>query len=157
MRALLSCQVHPPIAKSKQNAVKAIQQQRYIVDDLKEGGNRPQMGKRVMPELMGLMQIMSLNDGVHRCYRARANEGADYLKGEKRREAENTTKLPLATLSSGKTQKNGLEPVSVTRDSRATEILTRSQAAKKYAVFAYCLSVKQNRYRMFVQETARHP
>jgi len=48
-----------------------------------------QMIQRVMPELMGMKQILALNDEAHHCYRAKpADPDEDDLKGDDRREAE---------------------------------------------------------------------
>jgi type III restriction enzyme len=50
------------------------------------------MLQRVLPELMGLRQILVLNDEAHHCYRERtrdADEADDEdLRGDERREAE---------------------------------------------------------------------
>ncbi len=48
-----------------------------------------QMLQRVIPDLMGLKNIMVLNDEAHHCYREKPPEADDEaLKGEERREAE---------------------------------------------------------------------
>jgi type III restriction enzyme len=48
-----------------------------------------QMLQRVMPDLMGLKNIMALNDEAHHCYRERPSaEGDDDLKGDDKKEAE---------------------------------------------------------------------
>jgi len=48
-----------------------------------------QMLQRVMPDLMGLRNIMVLNDEAHHCYREKPGDPeADDLKGDDRREAE---------------------------------------------------------------------
>lgn len=53
-----------------------------------------QMLQRVMPDLMGLKNIITLNDEAHHCYRERPSSGdeddddADDLKGEDKKEAE---------------------------------------------------------------------
>lgn len=46
-----------------------------------------QMLQRVTPELMGLKNIMVLNDEAHHCYREKPG-GDDDLKGDDKREAE---------------------------------------------------------------------
>jgi len=56
------------------------------VDTLETEG---QMLKRVMPELMGLKQIMAINDEAHHCYREKPDSGEETrLKGDDRKEAE---------------------------------------------------------------------
>ncbi len=48
-----------------------------------------QMLQRVMPELMGMKNVMVINDEAHHCYRAKPKpEGDDDLKGDDRKEAE---------------------------------------------------------------------
>ena len=49
-----------------------------------------QMLQRVMPELMGMKNVVVLNDEAHHCYRERVSDAADEedLKGEEREEAE---------------------------------------------------------------------
>lgn len=48
-----------------------------------------QMLQRVMPELMGMKNILALNDEAHHCYREKPNASADVtLKGDERKEAE---------------------------------------------------------------------
>ncbi|MDD4914060.1 MAG: DEAD/DEAH box helicase family protein [Methylococcales bacterium] len=48
-----------------------------------------QMLQRVMPELMGMKNIMVLNDEAHHCYREKPNQNDnDDLKGEEKKEAE---------------------------------------------------------------------
>jgi type III restriction enzyme len=47
-----------------------------------------QMIQRVMPELMGMKNILVLNDEAHHCYREKADTDEEDLKGEERREAE---------------------------------------------------------------------
>ena len=50
-----------------------------------------QMLQRVMPELMGLKNILVLNDEAHHCYREKPNADPEDLKGEERKEAEKNT------------------------------------------------------------------
>jgi type III restriction enzyme len=47
-----------------------------------------QMIQRVMPDLMGLKNIMVLNDEAHHCYREKPNPEQEKLKGDERKEAE---------------------------------------------------------------------
>src|SRR5690606_6299986 len=58
------------------------------VDTLETEG---QMIQRVMPDLMGLKNVLALNDEAHHCYRekARADDETDgKLSGEEKKEAE---------------------------------------------------------------------
>jgi type III restriction enzyme len=47
-----------------------------------------QMLQRVMPDLMGLKNIMVLNDEAHHCYREKPTGGDEDLKGDDKKEAE---------------------------------------------------------------------
>jgi type III restriction enzyme len=47
-----------------------------------------QMLQRVMPELMGMKNIMSINDEAHHCYHEKPEKEEDDLTGEEREEAE---------------------------------------------------------------------
>ena len=56
------------------------------IDTLETEG---QMIQRVMPDLMGMKQIMVFNDEAHHCYRQKPGESdTDELKGDDRKEAE---------------------------------------------------------------------
>jgi type III restriction enzyme len=47
------------------------------------------MLQRVMPDLMGMKNILVINDEAHHCYREKPDDGDDEdLKGEERKEAE---------------------------------------------------------------------
>ena len=59
-----------------------------------------QMLQRVMPELMGLKNVLILNDEAHHCYREKPGEGEeDELKGDDRREAEKNTEAARLWIS----------------------------------------------------------
>lgn len=47
-----------------------------------------QMIQRVMPDLMGLSNIMVINDEAHHCYREKPGDPEEDLKGDEKREAE---------------------------------------------------------------------
>lgn len=58
-------------------------------DDLQTAETEGQMLQRVMPDLMGMKNILVLNDEAHHCYREKPPEVDDEeLKGEDRQEAE---------------------------------------------------------------------
>jgi len=60
-----------------------------------------QMLQRVMPELMGIKNILVLNDEAHHCYREkpRAPDEEDDLKGDERKEAEKNTEAARVWIS----------------------------------------------------------
>ena len=47
-----------------------------------------QMLQRVMPELMGMKNILVLNDEAHHCYRAKPEDDGEKLRGDEKKEAE---------------------------------------------------------------------
>ena len=60
-------------------------------EDLETAETEGQMIQRVMPDLMGMKNILVLNDEAHHCYREKAGEGIeedDDLKGDEKKEAE---------------------------------------------------------------------
>ena len=62
-------------------------------EELKTLETEGKMLRRVMPELMGMKNILVLNDEAHHCYRAKPGEpDEDTLKGDDRKEAEKNTK-----------------------------------------------------------------
>jgi type III restriction enzyme len=61
--------------------------------------NDGQMLQRVMPELMGLKNVLVLNDEAHHCYREKANAAAEELKGDERQEAEKNTEAARVWIS----------------------------------------------------------
>ena len=57
--------------------------------DLESTESEGQMLQRVMPELMGMRNVLALNDEAHHCYREKPGEDDEGdLKGEDRKEAE---------------------------------------------------------------------
>jgi type III restriction enzyme len=68
-----------------------------------------QMLQRVMPDLMGLKNILVLNDEAHHCYREKADAGGDVdLKGDDRQEAEQNNKAARLWISGLETVKRKL-------------------------------------------------
>ncbi len=74
--------------------------------DLQTTETAGQMIQRVMPDLMGMKNVMVLNDEAHHCYREKPQEADDIaLKGEARKEAEKNSEAARLWIS-------GLEAVS---------------------------------------------
>jgi type III restriction enzyme len=58
-------------------------------EDLNTQETEGQMLQRVMPDLMGMKNIVVMNDEAHHCYREKPDDGDDEdLKGDEKREAE---------------------------------------------------------------------
>ena len=59
-----------------------------------------QMLQRVMPDLMGMKNILVLNDEAHHCYREKAKDkDEEVLKGDERKEAEKNSEAARLWIS----------------------------------------------------------
>jgi type III restriction enzyme len=58
-----------------------------------------QMLQRVIPGLMGMKNILVLNDEAHHCYRARLTAEGEKLKGDEKKEAENNNEAARLWIS----------------------------------------------------------
>jgi type III restriction enzyme len=68
--------------------------------DLDTQETEGQMLQRVMPDLMGMKQILVLNDEAHHCYREKAREeDEEELKGDEKKEAEKNTEAARVWIS----------------------------------------------------------
>ena len=60
-----------------------------VGEELNTQETEGQMLQRVMPDLMGMKNILVMNDEAHHCYREKPDDGDDEdLKGDERKEAE---------------------------------------------------------------------
>ena len=57
-------------------------------EELQTKETEGQMIQRVMPDLMGMKNILVLNDEAHHCYREKSKSDDEKLKGDERKEAE---------------------------------------------------------------------
>ncbi len=99
-----------------------------------------QMLQRVMPELMGMKNIVVLNDEAHHCYREKPFEADDEdLKGDERKEAEKNNEAARVWIS-------GLEAVNrklgLTRvfDLSATPFFLRGSGYAEGTLFPWTMS-----------------
>lgn len=88
-------------------------------EELKTLETEGQMLQRVMPELMGMKNMLVLNDEAHHCYREKpgAKQGDEDLKGDDKKEAEKNNEAARLWIS-------GLE--TVTRKLGVTQIIDLS-------------------------------
>ena len=69
-------------------------------DDLQTAETEGQMIQRVMPDLMGVKNILVLNDEAHHCYREKPSDKVDEeLKGDEKKEAEKNTEAARLWIS----------------------------------------------------------
>ncbi|HLK69546.1 MAG TPA: DEAD/DEAH box helicase family protein [Bryobacteraceae bacterium] len=115
--------------------------------DLLQGRGQPlstletegQMIQRVMPSLMGIKNILVLNDEAHHCYRQKPGEDESDLKGEEKQEAQKRNEEARLWIS-------GLEAVNrklgITRvfDLSATPFFLRGSGYNEGALFHWTMS-----------------
>ena len=99
-----------------------------------------QMIQRVMPELMGMKNILVINDEAHHCYRAKPKDAdEEELKGDERKEAEKNNEAARLWIS-------GLEAVGRTLgisrvvDLSATPFFLRGSGYAEGTLFPWTLS-----------------
>lgn len=98
-----------------------------------------QMLQRVMPELMGMKNIMVINDEAHHCYREKPSKDDGDLKGEERQEAEKNNEAARLWIS-------GLEAVNrklgINRviDLSATPFFLRGSGYAEGTLFPWTMS-----------------
>lgn len=108
-------------------------------EDLNTLETEGQMIQRVMPGLMGLKNILVLNDEAHHCYRAKPSDEIADLKGDEREEAEQNNKAARLWIS-------GLEIVKrklgITRvmDLSATPFFLRGSGYAEGTLFPWTMS-----------------
>ena len=97
------------------------------------------MIQRVMPELMGMKNILVLNDEAHHCYREKPGEDTGDLKGDEKKEAEKNNEAARMWIS-------GLEAVNrklgVTRviDLSATPFFLRGSGYAEGTLFPWTMN-----------------
>jgi type III restriction enzyme len=100
-----------------------------------------QMLQRVMPELMGLKNILALNDEAHHCYREKPREEDedDDLRGDDRKEAERNNEAARLWISGleAVNRKLGLAPVI---DLSATPFFLRGSGYAEGTLFPWTMS-----------------
>src|SRR5258707_5359308 len=109
-------------------------------DELDALETEGQMLQRVMPDLMGMKNILVLNDEAHHCYRAKPTEDDDEeLKGDEKKEAEKNNEAARLWIS-------GLEAVNrklgLTRvmDLSATPFFLRGSGYAEGTLFPWTMS-----------------
>ncbi len=109
-------------------------------DALNTAETEGQMLQRVMPELMGIKNLMVINDEAHHCYREKPTpEAEDDLKGDDKKEAEQNNEVARLWIS-------GLETVSrklgVARilDLSATPFFLRGSGYAEGTLFPWTMS-----------------
>jgi len=99
-----------------------------------------QMLQRAMPDLMGMKNILVLNDEAHHCYRAKPKDNDDEdLKGDERKEAEKNNEAARLWISGLETVKRKLGIVRV-MDLSATPFFLRGSGEGEGTLFPWTMS-----------------
>ena len=109
-------------------------------DELNTQETEGQMIQRVMPDLMGMKNILVLNDEAHHCYREKPEAGDDEdLKGDDRKEAEKNNEAARLWISGIESvnRKLGVERVI---DLSATPFFLRGSGYAEGTLFPWTMS-----------------
>ena len=107
------------------------------IDTLETEG---QMIQRVMPDLMGMKQIMAINDEAHHCYREKPGKpDADELKGDDRKEAEKNNEAARLWIS-GLEAVNRKLGISQVMDLSATPFFLHGSGYAEGTLFPWTMS-----------------
>lgn len=100
-----------------------------------------QMLQRVMPDLMGIKNVMVLNDEAHHCYREKPPEEGeeDDLKGDDRKEAEKNNEAARLWITGLETVKRNLKVCQVV-DLSATPFFLRGSGYAEGTLFPWTMS-----------------
>jgi type III restriction enzyme len=102
-----------------------------------------QMLQRVMPELMGMKNIVVINDEAHHCYRERVKDATgeteDDLKGEEKEEAKENNEAARMWISGLETVKRKLG-ISLVYDLSATPFFLRGSGYLEGTLFPWSMS-----------------
>lgn len=109
-------------------------------DELKTLETEGQMLQRVMPDLMGMKNVLVLNDEAHHCYREKVgSEEEEDLKGEERQEAEKNKEAARLWIS-GLEAVNRKLGISRVIDLSATPFFLRGSGYAEGTLFPWTMS-----------------
>jgi len=98
-----------------------------------------QMIQRVMPDLMGLQNIMVINDEAHHCYREKPGDLDDDLKGDEKKEAEENNQAARLWISGLEAVNRKLKVARVV-DLSATPFFLRGSGYAEGTLFPWTMS-----------------
>ena len=98
-----------------------------------------QMIQRVMPDLMGLSNVMVINDEAHHCYREKPGELDDDLKGDEKKEAEENNQAARLWISGLEAVNRKLKVARVV-DLSATPFFLRGSGYAEGTLFPWTMS-----------------
>lgn len=98
-----------------------------------------QMIQRAMPDLMGLSNVMVINDEAHHCYREKPGEIDDDLKGDEKKEAEENNQAARLWISGLEAVNRKLKVARVV-DLSATPFFLRGSGYAEGTLFPWTMS-----------------
>lgn len=98
-----------------------------------------EMIRRVMPDLMGMRNIVVLNDEAHHCYRERPDPDRDALKGEEKAEADKNSEAARLWITGLETVKRKLG-VRTVYDLSATPFFLSGSGYREGTLFPWTVS-----------------
>lgn len=101
-----------------------------------------QMVQRVMPELMGIKNVMVINDEAHHCYQAKplSAEETEDLKGDDRKEAEDNNEAARLWVNGIKAVQRQLPGLNRVIDLSATPFFLRGSGYAEGTLFPWAMS-----------------
>ena len=109
-------------------------------ETLKTSESEGQMLQRVMPDLMGMRNILAMNDEAHHCYREKPKEEDDAdLKGDDRKEAEKNSEAARLWISGLEAVNHKLK-LSRVMDLSATPFFLRGSGYAEGTLFPWTMS-----------------
>jgi type III restriction enzyme len=131
------------ISKGTREAIEGWEAKKDPTKKLQTQETEGQMLQRVMPELMGMKNILVINDEAHHCYHERVKdatgEAEDELKGEEKEEAKENNEAARIWISGLKTVKRKLG-VSLVYDLSATPFFLRGSGYAEGTLFPWTMS-----------------
>ena len=107
--------------------------------ELRSRETEGEMIRRAMPGLMGMKNIMVLNDEAHHCYRQRPDPDGDALKGEEKSEAKKNNEAARLWIAGLETVKRKLG-VRAVYDLSATPFFLSGSGYREGALFPWTVS-----------------
>lgn len=108
-------------------------------DELNTMETEGQMLQRVMPDLMGMKNIMVLNDEAHHCYREKPDDEEQELKGDDKKEAEKNKEAARLWISGLETVNRKLGIAQIV-DLSATPFFLSGSGYKEGTLFPWTVS-----------------
>ena len=119
---------------------RALLEGRHPDEEIKSLETEGQMIQRVMPDLMGMKNILVLNDEAHHCYREKPGaEAEEELKGDERKEAEKNKEAARMWMSGLKAVNRKLGVARVI-DLSATPFFLRGSGYAEGTLFPWTMS-----------------